>query len=116
MASDQLTTGGTRLGQVVTERIPPLLRDQQFRRYWSGQTVSMFGDQISGIAIPLIAVLVLRASAADMGYLTALIWLPGLLFGLHAGAWVDRRGQRRRTMIGADLGRFALLVTLPACW
>src|SRR3984957_13914140 len=116
MASDQLTTGATRLGQVVTAATPPLLRDRQFRRYWSGQTVSMFGDQISGIAIPLIAVLVLRASAAEMGYLTALIWLPSLLFGLHAGAWVDRRGQRRRTMIGADLGRFALLVTLPACW
>jgi MFS family permease len=61
-------------------------------------------------------VLVLHASAADMGYLTALIWLPSLLFGLHAGAWVDRRGRRRVTMIGADLGRFALLASLPACY
>jgi MFS family permease len=118
MATDQLTAGPTRLrrlGQALTGRMP-LLRDRQFRSYWSGQTISMFGDQISGIAIPLIAVLALRASAADMGYLTALVWLPSLLFGLHAGAWVDRRGQRRRTMIGADLGRFALLMTLPACW
>ena len=118
MATDQLTAGPTRLrrlGQALTGRMP-LQRDRQFRSYWSGQTISMFGDQISGIAIPLIAVLALRASAADMGYLTALVWLPSLLFGLHAGAWVDRRGQRRRTMIGADLGRFALLMTLPACW
>ncbi len=118
MATDQLTAGPTRLrrlGQALTGRMP-LLRDREFRSYWSGQTISMFGDQISGIAIPLIAVLALRASAADMGYLTALVWLPSLLFGLHAGAWVDRRGQRRRTMIGADLGRFALLMTLPACW
>ena len=118
MATDQLTAGPTRLrrlGQALTGRMP-LLRDRQFRSYWSGQTISMFGDQISGIAIPLIAVLALRASAADLGYLTALVWLPSLLFGLHAGAWVDRRGQRRRTMIGADLGRFALLMTLPACW
>lgn len=94
-------------------RVPQLLRERQFRRYWSAQTISMFGDQISGIAIPLAAVLVLHASAAEMGYLTAMVWLPSLLFGLHAGAWVDRRGQRRATMIGADLGRFALLATLP---
>ena len=76
----------------------------------------MFGDQVSGIAVPLVAVLVLHASASDMGYLTALIWLPSLLFGLHAGAWVDRRGQRRVTMIAADLGRFALLASIPAAY
>ena len=99
--------------QWLASRIPVLLRQTQFRRYWSAQTISMFGDQISGIAIPLAAVLVLHATAADMGYLTALVWLPSLLFGLHAGAWVDRRGQRRRTMIGADLGRFTLLASLP---
>src|SRR5215469_8641000 len=97
------------LAQRAAGRVPGLLREAQFRRYWSAQTISMFGDQVSGIAVPLVAVLVLHASASDMGYLTALIWLPSLLFGLHAGAWVDRRGQRRVTMIAADLGRFALL-------
>jgi MFS family permease len=51
-----------------------------------------------------------------MGYLTALEWLPSLLFGLHAGAWVDRRGRRRRTMIAADLGRAALFTSIPACY
>ena len=100
----------------LNDRIPVLLRQTQFRRYWTAQTISMFGDQISGIAIPLAAVLVLHASAADMGYLTALVWLPSLLFGLHAGAWVDRRGQRRLTMIAADLGRFVLLASLPVCY
>lgn len=97
-------------------RVPDLLRERQFRRYWNAQTISMFGDQISGIAFPLAAVLVLHADAAEMGYLTALVWLPSLLFGLHAGAWVDRRGQRRATMIGADLGRFVLLATVPLCY
>jgi MFS family permease len=76
----------------------------------------MFGDQISSMAMPLTAVLVLRAGATQMGYLTALLWLPSLLFGLHAGAWVDRRGRRRATMIAADLGRFALLGSLPFCY
>jgi MFS family permease len=107
---------GPGLRQRAAARIPALLRETQFRRYWSGQTISMFGDQISSIAIPLAAVLVLHASAADMGYLTALVWLPSLLFGLHAGAWVDRRGQRRVTMMIADLGRFALLASLPVSY
>lgn len=105
-----------RLPQLLANQIPALLRDATFRRYWSAQTISMFGDQISGLAIPLSAVLVLHASAAEMGYLTALIWLPSLLFGLHAGAWVDRRGQRRVTMIAADVGRFGLLASLPVCY
>jgi MFS family permease len=104
------------LRQRAVDRVPALLRQTVFRRYWSAQTISMFGDQVSGIAIPLVAVLVLHASAADMGYLTALVWLPSLLFGLHAGAWVDRRGHRRVTMIGADLGRFALLASVPTAY
>ena len=105
--------GQSALTPRLAARIPALLQQTQFRRYWSAQTIYMFGDQISGIAIPLAAVLVLHASAAEMGYLTALVWLPSLLFGLHAGAWVDRRGRRRGTMIAADLGRFALLASLP---
>jgi MFS family permease len=94
--------------------VPALLRDRVFRRYWSASTISMFGDQISGIALPLAAVLALHVGAAQMGYLTALEWLPSLLFGLPAGAWVDRRGRRRMTMIGADLSRAALLGLLFA--
>src|SRR5215467_1874217 len=105
-----------RIASLIASRIPELLRDQAFRRYWSGQTVSMFGDQISSIALPLVAVLALHASPAEMGFLAGLIWLPSLLFGLHAGAWVDRRGQRRRIMIGADLGRFALLASVPVSY
>ena len=93
--------------------VPALLRDRVFRRYWSGSTISMFGDQISGVALPLAAVLALHVGAAQMGYLTALEWLPSLLFGLPAGAWVDRRGRRRRTMIAADLGRAALFAYHP---
>lgn len=106
----------SRVRQSVARRVPVLLRDRQFRRYWGAQTISMFGDQISSIAMPLAAVIVLKAGAAQMGYLTALAWLPSLLFGVHAGAWVDRRGHRRAAMIAADLGRFAMLVSLPLCY
>jgi len=96
--------------------LPVLLRDRVFRRYWSASTISMFGDQISGIALPLAAVIALHVGAAQMGYLTALEWLPSLLFGLPAGAWVDRRGRRRLMMIAADLGRAALFASIPACY
>ena len=96
--------------------IPALLRNRVFRRYWSASTVSMFGDQIAGIALPLAAVIALHVSAAQMGFLTALEWLPSLLFGLPAGAWVDRRGRRRATMIAADLGRAALFASIPVCY
>ena len=75
----------------------------------------MFGDQISSVAVPYTGILALHASAAEMGYLTAAIWLPSLLFAVHAGAWADRRGGRRRLMIAADLGRAALLATVPVC-
>jgi MFS family permease len=96
--------------------VPPLLRNRVFRRYWGASTVSMFGDQVSSVAVPLTAVLVLHAGASEMGYLTALEWLPSLLFGLHAGALLDRRGQRRKAMILADLGRAAAFATIPLCY
>lgn len=100
----------------LAARIPVLLHDRTFRRYWSGQTISLFGDQISSIALPLTGVLVLHATAAEMGYLAALVWVPALLFGLHAGAWVDRRGRRRATMIGSDICRAALLASIPVSY
>jgi len=97
--------------------LPPLLRENlEFRRFWVGQSVSLFGDQITLIALPLTAVLVLHANAAQMGYLIAAELVPNLLFSLHAGAWVDRRGRRRQTMIATDLGRAALIATIPVAY
>jgi MFS family permease len=98
-------------------RVPALLRENRdFRRFWTGQTVSLFGDQVTLIALPLSAVLVLHAHAAQMGYLTAAALAPNLLFALHAGAWVDRRGRRRAVMIATDLGRAGLLATIPVAY
>ena len=96
--------------------IPPLLRQQLFRRYWIGQTISLFGDQVTLIALPLTAVLVLDAGPAQMGYLVAAELAPNLLFSLHAGAWIDRRGRRREAMIATDLGRAALIATIPIAY
>jgi MFS family permease len=97
--------------------IPPLLRDNPpFRSFWAGQTVSLFGDQISLLALPLVAVLALDADAAQMGYLFTAGLVPNLLFSLHAGAFVDRRGQRRLTMIAADLGRALATLSIPVAY
>jgi MFS family permease len=93
--------------------VPPLLRDRTFRRYWTGQTISLFGDQVSILALPLTAILVLHAGAAETGYLTAAGLVPSLLFSVLAGGWVDRKGHRRRVMLGADIARGVLLASVP---
>jgi MFS family permease len=98
-------------------RAPALLRENvPFRRFWSAQVVSLVGDQVTLIALPLVAVLALDASAAQMGYLVAAELAPNLLFSLHAGAWVDRRGRRRELMIATDLVRAGLVASIPVAY
>ena len=84
--------------------LPPLLRENaNFRRYFIGQAVSLVGDQITLIALPLTAVLALDASAGQMGALTTIALVPNLIFSLHAGSWVDRRAGRRKVMLVTDV-------------
>jgi MFS family permease len=92
-----------------------LWRDRQFRTFWSAQTVSEFGDRITELALPLIAVLLLDASPSQVGFLTAAVWLPNIA-SLFIGTWVDRRPDKRPLMIAADLARTVLLLTLPAAY
>jgi MFS family permease len=101
----------------VKRFIPPLLVDApDFRRLWFGQTISVFGDQITQLGLPLVAVLTLGADASQMGLLTAVGLLPHLLFSLPAGVWLDRVRMRRRLMILADLGRAALIGSIPVAY
>jgi MFS family permease len=93
-----------------------LLRAADFRNFWLGQTISLFGDQVTTIALPLAGVLVLHASAAEMGYLGAAALMPHLLFSLPAGVWLERVGRRRRLMIAADVARAALLASVPIAY
>ena len=93
--------------------MPALLREHNFRNFWFGQTISVFGDQITLLALPIVAVLVLDADPAQMGLLTAVGLLPHLLFSLPAGVWLDRVRRRRRLMVVSDLMRAAVIAVVP---
>ena len=97
--------------------LPPLLRENtNFRRYFIGQAASLIGDQITLIALPLTAVLALDATPAQMGALLTAALVPNLIFALHAGVWIDRRGRRRQVMIATDIGRGLLIATVPIAY
>lgn len=90
----------------------PLWRDRRFATYWAGQGISQFGDRITELALPLIAVTALHASAPTVGLLTAAVWAPNLL-SLFVGTWVDHQVRKRRLLVIADLLRCVVLLSLP---
>lgn len=93
-----------------------LLATRDFRLLWTGETASFLGTAISELAIPLVAISVLHAGAFAVSALMAAAWLPWVVIGLPAGAWVDRL-PRRNIMIAADLVSFAAFVSVPvAAW
>lgn len=97
-------------------RAAGLSRHRDFRLFWIGQTTSTFGGAITAVALPLIAVAVLRSSTLEVALLQAAVWLPWLLIGLPAGAWVDRL-PRRPVLITCDLVSLALYLSVPvAAW
>ena len=92
-----------------------LLRDWDFRQLFLADTISQFGTQITLIAMPLVAVLALHASALEVGVLSACETAAFLLVGLPAGAWVDRM-RRRMVLVNGDLGRALLIGSVPLAW
>jgi MFS family permease len=97
----------------VSETVPR--PDRRFRIFWLGQTVSQFGDRISELALPLIAVALLHADARQAALLTALIWLPNTVAPV-VGAWVDSRTRKRLLLVAADVLRAAALLSLPVAY
>ena len=89
-----------------------LYRHADFMKLWAGETISLFGTRIGSVAMSFAAVITLRATPFQMGLLSAAGYLPSVVFSLVTGAWVDRL-RRRPLMILADLGRAAVLATLP---
>jgi MFS family permease len=102
------------LGTTMPHR-PSLWRQGDFMKLWTGQTISQFGDEITLLAIPLLAINILGAGALEMGILGVVRFLPWIFFTLPAGVWVDRM-RRRPILIGADMARAALLATIPVAF
>ena len=96
----------------VVRRRGGLWHHHDFRRLWIGETVSQFGTQISQLAIPLVAILVVHATTFEVGLLTTFEFLAFLVVGLPAGAWVDRM-RFRIVLIVNDLVRAAALGSIP---
>lgn len=89
------------------------LRDHRnFRLLWSGHTVSAVGDAVTLVALPLVALTVLHASAAATALLPGLTYLPTLIAGLPVGAWIDRL-RKRPLMVAADALSAVALLSVP---
>lgn len=93
-------------------RARSLLKHRDFLLLWSGQTVSEVGSQISVLALPLVAVVVLGASALQVGVLSAAGTCAYLLVSLPAGAVVDRV-RKRRLMLACDVGLLGVVGSVP---
>jgi len=91
-----------------------LWQSSDFRKLWGSLTITHFGGQVTFLALPLTAALMLNASPFEVGVLTALEALPYPLFGLFAGVLVDRT-RKLPVIIACDLGRAAALAAIPVC-
>jgi len=103
---------------VTTEATPAhrsLWHDRNFLTMWSGQALSQFGAQITELALPVLAVLLLHATEFEIGLLNAAATAAFLIVGLPAGAWIDRM-RKRHVMIVADGVRAVALAALPLLW
>jgi MFS family permease len=108
--------GSVEAVRAATVQDAGLFRNPNFRMLWLGQTISMFGSQVTALALPLTAVLMLNASADQMGLLRSAGFLPTLLLGLFVGVLVDHVPDRP-LMIASNLGLAAVLASVPvAAW
>lgn len=96
-------------------RVESVLRNADFNRLWTAETISQFGTQVSLLAIPLVAVTLLHATPFEVALLGTIEFLPFILFSLPAGAWVDRL-RRRPILIAGDLGRAVMLASVPIAY
>ena len=92
-----------------------LWRHPDFLKLWAGDTVSQFGSQVTLLAVPTVAILLLHAGPFQVGVLSALEFLAFPTLGLVAGVYADRL-RRRPIMIACDLGRFLALGSIPVAF
>jgi MFS family permease len=92
-----------------------LLRDAVYRRLWLSILISSVGGQVTLLALPLTAALLLQATPTQMGLLTAAELLPFALFSLPAGVWLDRV-RKLPVYVAGELTMALALLTVPLAW
>jgi MFS family permease len=92
-----------------------LWRHRDFLSLWGAETISQFGTQVSLLALPLVAIIVLEESAFKIAALTSVEFLPFLLFTLPAGVWVDRL-RRKPILVLGNVGRAVALLSVPVVY
>jgi MFS family permease len=92
-----------------------LWQHPDFLKLWSAETISQVGSQVTGLALPLVAIITLDVSAFEVALLGVVEFAPFILISLPAGVWVDRL-PRRPILIVGDLGRAAVLATIPIAY
>ena len=100
----------------MTGRRGGLLRQRNFRLFWTGESISEVGNSVTIVVIPLVAIDALRTSTFIVTLLTAMVWLPWVIIGIPAGAWVDRLPPRP-VMLAGDAISVAVYASVPvAAW
>ncbi|HZM72458.1 MAG TPA: MFS transporter [Candidatus Polarisedimenticolia bacterium] len=99
----------------MTASAPRLARHPDFLKLWTAETVSVFGTQITLLALPLVAATILKVTPFEFGLLGTIEFLPFILLSLPAGVWVDRL-RRRPILIIGDLGRAIALSSIPVAF
>ena len=92
-----------------------LLRDPTYRRLWTSILISSFGGQVTLLALPLTAAVLLHASPTQMGNLTAMETLPFILLSLPTGVWLDRIRKLPVYVVG-ELTVACAVATVPLAW
>jgi MFS family permease len=97
--------------------LPPgdLLRDAVYRRLWASILISSLGGQVTMLALPLTAAVLLRATPTQMGWLTAMEILPFVLFSLPAGVWLDRV-RKLPVYVAGETTLAAAVASVPLAW
>ena len=99
----------------VEQQPESLWRHRDFLKLWSAETISRFGSEVSNLAIPFVAIVVLKATAFEVALLTAVLFLPFLIFTLPAGVWIDRLA-RRPILVISDVVRAIALASVPLAY
>src|SRR5204862_6274423 len=98
--------------ETATVQKETLWRNHNFLKLWTSDTISQFGSQFTGLALPLTAFIILHSNPTEQGFLIFVGTIPWLLFGLFVGVWVDRH-RKQRIMVTSNILRGSLLALVP---